>query len=184
LIVNRIINGVECEYESDTHIWLIKCTVCKNKFSWQVPNPVVVVGIAAPPSAPVIPQTQIFSTICPNKKSVSNQLEDCKTHWRIAVDPAHELDSNGITGIQISPEPDTDVFWTEFARKKVSDSLDLLDKRSEYMITTIAALVAVNFGVLLAFDVKIQCIRIYDKNSTPKYFWLSLRDSLQILILL
>jgi hypothetical protein len=160
LIVNRTINGVECQYESDTHLWLIKCTVCNNKFSWQVPKPVVVVSIAAPPAAPIMPQTQIFSAICPNKKSVANQLEDCKTHWRIVVDPAHELDSNGITGIQISPEPDTDVFWTEFARKKVSDSLDLLDKRSEYMITTIAALVAVNFGVLLAFDVKFTVFQL------------------------
>lgn len=160
MIVNRTINGVECQYESDTHLWLIKCTICNNKFSWQVPKPVVVVSIAAPPAAPVVPQTQIFSTICPNKKSVSNGLEDCKTHWRIAVDPLHELDSNGIIGIQISPEPGTDSFWTEFARKKVSDSLDLLDRRSEYMITTIAALVAVNFGVLLAFDVKFTAFQL------------------------
>ena len=52
----------------------------------------------------------------------------------------------------ISPHPESDTSWMEWGRKMLSGTLELLDKRSESMLTLIGALIAVQFGVILAFD--------------------------------
>jgi len=50
---------------------------------------------------------------------------------------------------KISPQPDTDRFWNNFGKETINESLRLLDKRSQFMITTCAALIVGDAGFLI-----------------------------------
>jgi len=106
------------------------------------------------PGASTQPQPQIWSaTTCPNRVPITN--DDCKTVWRIQYDRTTP-GQNQISHIRNSGTPEMDRLWVEFGMKKITDSLDSLDKRAEYMITTIGGLVAVTFGVIFAFNLPVK----------------------------
>jgi hypothetical protein len=68
--------------------------------------------------------------------------------------------------IKISPNPEVNNFWKDQGQKIIGSSLDVLDERAKFMITTCASLIIIDFGLLLAF--KIQSIPI---NVTPQLFF-------------
>lgn len=157
------ISDVDCEFTPPTTLgesgtWLITCSICKNKIGWRYPKPVVVARLLPNKlnlqyHKPAAPAEEVLSLTCPYKRSSGSEQLDCGTQWSITYDPSNKGRINEISDIKISPTSDSDRFWTDYAKKMVGDNLDLLDKRSEYMITTIAALIATNFAVLFAFDV-------------------------------
>lgn len=168
--MTRITKGdVNCEFtqpmtRGDSGTWMITCSICHNKIGWRHPEPVSVVRLAPfdmrlkyaqrEAAAAAAIAIEELSITCPNKRPSGSELIDCGTQWSITYDPAMKGTQNEIVDIKISPTTDIDRFWTDYGKKTIGDNLDLLDKRSEYMITTIAALIATNFAVLVAFDVK------------------------------
>jgi hypothetical protein len=146
-IIQKVIDGIRCFYDVGAGEWHIECTTCDNYYTWKPAPPVPVIGVRA-----TQPQTW-SATTCPNKLPSSN--DDCRTVWRIQYDRVNP-GQNQISHIRKSGTPEMDRLWFEYGMKKITDSLDSLDKRAEYMITTIAGLVAVTFGVILAFDLVVK----------------------------
>ena len=147
-------------YEEREEGWYIRCSVCDQEFFFGRPKPIGVVGLAEltssertqtygelkPEERAKIPRT--YSIKCTNMRKivVDGKSADvpCGTQWLITIDP-RELggyDQDAITDMTISPHPESDTSWMEWGRKMLSGTLELLDKRSESMLTLIAALIA------------------------------------------
>ncbi len=56
--------------------------------------------------------------------------------------------------VEVSPTPEEDIFWMQFGKDSVKDTIEVLDERAKYMITTCASLIVIHFGLLLAFKVQ------------------------------
>jgi hypothetical protein len=63
-----------------------------------------------------------------------------------------------------SPE-ETNKFWKSYGTEFVKGSIQSLDDRAKFMITTCASLVTVNFGLILAFSIQSTVI-----NVSPQFF--------------
>jgi hypothetical protein len=173
-------------------LWKIVCSVCKKEFLWKYPKPVIATGITnlskeelkrigftdSEAEKAVSDETYMnelllergspiaFSYRCPNRLGEDQQAPECGTMWQIVTDPEKIAagSEDGIRSIRMSPTPESDRFWTEMALKRVDQTLDSLDKRAEFMLTTIAALIAINFGILHAFD-----IPFFSVNVAPQF---------------
>jgi hypothetical protein len=122
-----------------------------------------------------LPVTKSFLQRCPNRLGEGQGAPECGTMWQIETDPLMRIrwqeETNPetktqyaqdvIKNIRMSPYPETDRFWMQMAWKRVEQTLDSLDKRAEFMLTTIAALIAVDYGLLLAFDIPVLSINIF-----------------------
>ena len=108
----------------------------------------------------------VFSQRCPNRIGDERESPECGAVWQIETNPEKIKNDckNAVKGIRMSPTPESDLFWTEMAWKRVDQTLDSLDKRAEYMLTTIGGLIAVNFGLLIAFD-----IPFFSANVAPQF---------------
>ena len=67
--------------------------------------------------------------------------------------------------VEVSSSSEEDMFWVRFGKTLVSQSIDILDERAKFMITTAASLLAVDFAVLV-FASKIGTI-----NVSPQFFF-------------
>lgn len=61
--------------------------------------------------------------------------------------------------VELAPNPEEDKFWISFAQSLISNTLDVLDTRAQFMITTAASLLVVDFAALLVTS-KIAPLRI------------------------
>lgn len=59
-----------------------------------------------------------------------------------------ELDANGNPTVSEAQRPESDKFWKEFGKNTLNESLKRLDDRSTFMITTCAALIVLNLGLV------------------------------------
>jgi hypothetical protein len=88
------------------------------------------------------------------------------------------LEKNKVTGFSRSSNPESDIFWVGIGRDLIKGTLDSLDKRAEYMITTITALMAVSFGILIGFQLPNLTFKIAPQfllAISTLFFFLSLR---------
>ena len=51
--------------------------------------------------------------------------------------------------VEISPTPEEDEFWKSFGQSLISGTISVLDSRAQFMITTSATLLTVDFAILL-----------------------------------
>jgi hypothetical protein len=63
-----------------------------------------------------------------------------------------------------SPE-EINKFWMSYGAEFVKGSIQTLDERAKFMITTCASLIAVNFGLVLAFSAQSSLIKV-----SPQFF--------------
>ena len=54
-----------------------------------------------------------------------------------------------VAKVEVSPTPEEDEFWLSFGRSLISNSIDVLDNRAQFMVTTSAALTTVDFAILV-----------------------------------
>jgi hypothetical protein len=80
---------------------------------------------------------------------IPEKQADCNSIYSVKYD--HSLDE--IKSVEPVGAPDYHLFWINIGKEMLKGNLEFIDKRAEYMLTTIAALIAIDFGVLLAFDV-------------------------------
>ena len=147
-------------------IYEIKCTVCKKPFSWEPPNPVEISSIMAKLNRAALPPPVTFSKTCPNRIDPPGVSPyDCLTQWSIEYD----LNNNQITRVRSSSSPTTDKIWIEFAIKRAVEGLDRLDKRAEFFLTTIATLIAIKFGLFVAFTTSLTTTNPLNPNIYPQF---------------
>ena len=51
--------------------------------------------------------------------------------------------------VEVSPTPEEDEFWLSFGKSLISNSIDVLDNRAQFMVTTSASLIAIDFAILV-----------------------------------
>lgn len=57
-------------------------------------------------------------------------------------------------------------FWKDYLNETINKTVEGLDDRAKYMITTCAGLIVVNFGLLLVIDVQKTIVSV-----TPQFFF-------------
>jgi hypothetical protein len=136
---------------SSAPIFVLTCSVCNQDFRFQVQNPA--------PIHRLVPQEragqrriaeqgiEYYTETCHNWRAKIEQR--CETAYTIKYN--HNTDK--VEEFYQSPTPELDNLWVGIGRDLIKNSLDLLDKRAEYMITTITALIVIDFGLLLGFQV-------------------------------
>lgn len=67
--------------------------------------------------------------------------------------------------VEKSSNPEEDDFWVSFGKSLISDTIGVLDGRAQFMITTAASLLVVDFAALL-FTSKIALAKI-----SPQFFF-------------
>ena len=80
----------------------------------------------------------------------------CKTVYQII----YNHDTKSIKEFYKSGNADQDTFWIDIGRELIKGNLDSLDKRAEYMITTITALIVIDFGILVGFQVPALTLKV------------------------
>jgi hypothetical protein len=70
--------------------------------------------------------------------------------------------------MKISPNPEFNNFWKEYGKKILEDNISGVDERAKFMITTCAALIVVNFG-LITFTSTPQVITL---KVSPQFFFI------------
>ena len=68
--------------------------------------------------------------------------------------------------VEISERPQEDKFWIDFGENIIKDTIQTLDERAKYIITTCASLIVIHFGLLLAFKVQGLSFKV-----TPEFFF-------------
>src|SRR5688572_23410248 len=58
-------------------------------------------------------------------------------------------------------------FWLDYGLRTITDSLQTLDERAKYLITTCASLVVIHFGILIGFGISDISFKI-----TPEAFFI------------
>jgi len=67
--------------------------------------------------------------------------------------------------IRVSANPELNKFWKDYGQRILGNTIESLDERAKYMITTCAGLIVINFGILIAFSSSIQV------KVTPQFFF-------------
>ena len=57
--------------------------------------------------------------------------------------------SSGMPKVEISSRPEEDEFWLSFGKSLISNTIDTLDNRAQFMITTSASLLTADFAILV-----------------------------------
>jgi hypothetical protein len=63
-----------------------------------------------------------------------------------------DVDDNGVIKGKISSNVEEDEFWLKHGKKIMSKQFEGFDETAKFMITTCAGLIAVDFGLLIAFS--------------------------------
>jgi hypothetical protein len=87
-------------------------------------------------------------------------LKDDNTACNASYDIEYDIQSNQVTDVKLSPMAWRDGMLIEMGRKWMENTISVLDKRAEYMVTTIVGLIAVNFGIIIAFDITNIAIKL------------------------
>jgi len=69
--------------------------------------------------------------------------------------------------VEVSPTPEEDEFWLSFGQSLISNTIDVLDNRAQFMVTTSASLLAVDFAILLIAS-KVALLTV-----SPQFFFAS-----------
>jgi hypothetical protein len=150
--------------------WAIPCSVCGNRFIFKFEDPVIISRLRDR-SQKVGNNSSSYFAICNNLKS-DNSL--CNTVYTIQYD----LINYKVTGFAKSANPESDTLWIEMGRNLIKGTLETLDKRAEYMITTITALIAISFGILVGFQLPNLTVKVAPQillAISSIFFFLSLR---------
>ena len=129
-------------HESIPNAWWIPCSVCTKSFVFDLKEHTEF--YKAVPAG-----VRHYVETCRNKNP-NNENKPCETVYIIE----YNHDDRKIKTFYKSPNPNHDLFWLEIGRDLVKGSIETLDKRAEYMITTITALIVIDFGILVAFQVQ------------------------------
>jgi len=78
---------------------------------------------------------------------------------------SEEASDSKVPKVEVSSSPEEDKFWIKFGSKLVSKSINVLDDRAKFMITTAASLLAIDFAVLV-FKSRATAI-----NVSPQFFF-------------
>ncbi|MFY9565940.1 MAG: hypothetical protein WAQ29_06295 [Nitrososphaeraceae archaeon] len=54
--------------------------------------------------------------------------------------------------VKISKTAESDLFWIEYGRKTLTETIEVMDERAKFMVTTCSSLIIIDFGLLLAFN--------------------------------
>jgi hypothetical protein len=155
---------------SDLTSWEIPCSVCGSRFIFKFEDPIIISRLRGGPHNANSNRSSYFA-ICNNLKR-DNTL--CNTVYTIQYD----LVTNKVTGFTKSANPESDTFWIDIGRDLVKGTLETLDKRADYMITTITALIAISFGILVGFQLPNLTIKVAPQillAISSIFFFLSLR---------
>lgn len=57
--------------------------------------------------------------------------------------------SSSVVKVEVSSTPEEDEFWLTFGQSLISGTINVLDSRAQFMITTSASLLTVDFAILL-----------------------------------
>jgi hypothetical protein len=150
--------------------WAIPCSVCSNRFIFKFEDPVIISRLRSS-SRKAGNNSSSYFAICNNLKR-DNTL--CNTVYTIQYD----LINNKVTGFSKSANPESDTLWIDMGRGLIKETLETLDKRAEYMITTITALIAISFGILVGFQLPNLTFKIAPQillAISSIFFFLSLR---------
>ena len=71
--------------------------------------------------------------------------------------------------VRISSNPEFNNFWKEYGKKILEDNIQGVDERAKFMITTCAALIVVNFG-LITFTTAPEVIVL---KISPQFFFIA-----------
>jgi hypothetical protein len=137
-------------FDNATKTVLINCQICGNDIYW-VPTPPIVVtpGIMASGTST---NTRHLVT-CPFLRAKN---VPCFTDYAIIYN--HTTDQ--LVDVQLSPKNVSNSILVDMAKKWYENTLGVFDKRAEYLITTIAGLMAINFGIIFAFNISDFLIRL------------------------
>lgn len=75
------------------------------------------------------------------------------------------IDNDVVVGKKPDSPEETNKFWKSYGTEFVKGSIQSLDDRAKFMITTCASLITVNFGLLLAFPAQSTIIKV-----SPQFF--------------
>lgn len=70
--------------------------------------------------------------------------------------------------VKISSNPEANHFWKEYGKKIIGDGIQGIDERAKFMITTCAALIVVNLG-LITFSTQQQNVLV---KVSPQFFFI------------
>lgn len=137
------------QYTHSTNSLRITCQVCNNIIPWKPSPPIV----SVPSMAIRVRNIRTLSLTCPF-------LKNDNTPCRASYDIKYDTQSNQVISVNLSPMAWRDGILIEMGRKWMENTISVLDKRAEYMVTTIVGLIAVNFGIIVAFDISNIAIKL------------------------
>lgn len=163
-------------------LWWIKCSICGKDFPFKLQGsedifkmvPVEQQAEQARQNTKSSTDTKLLTGIKSHYARCENEKEDgspCKTVY--TIDYNHDNDS--ILHAYKSGNSDYDTFWIDMGRDLIKGNLENLDKRAEYMITTITALIVIDFGILVGFQVPALTLKVAPQIlfaiSIMLFFW-------------
>jgi hypothetical protein len=148
-------NSTWANYDKVNHILTITCQICGNNFDWDPTSPVTVTPSYT--SASALPDTTHLVT-CPYMRAKD---VPCLTDYSIIYNHS----SKKVVMVSLAPKKLSDHVMMDMAKKWTENTLGVFDKRAEYLITTIAGLMAINFGIIIAFDITNLLVRL-----VPNFF--------------
>lgn len=132
-------------YNSATGILDITCQVCANHIFWKTIDPVSVTPSLFNERAAIPANIDSHSVICPFMKDSA----PCQTGYEIIYNNT----THNVDGVSLSPNTWYDRMLMDMAKRWQENTIAVLDKRAEYLITTIVGLIAVNFGIIYVFNI-------------------------------
>lgn len=176
---------VDNEFRRDPNkndLWWITCSICDNEFPFELQDSVDIYKMLSADKQVEQAQRRIKSStdiksltgIKSHYARCENEKQDgspCKTVYTIDYDH----DNDEITRYYKSGNSDYDTFWIDIGRDLIKGNLENLDKRAEYMITTITALIVIDFGILVGFQVPALTLKVAPQIlfaiSIMLFFW-------------
>ncbi|MGB8935811.1 MAG: hypothetical protein WCC17_11970 [Candidatus Nitrosopolaris sp.] len=91
---------------------------------------------------------------------------NCNTsfHNTVESDKMHPLHTE-YQSIDVRPASETERMWIDYGKRFVTTSIEGFQDRSKFMITTVAGLMVIQFGLSLAFTIKPLLFKL-----TPQFF--------------
>jgi hypothetical protein len=125
--------------------------------------------------SPGAPQ-QLLTRISPNVDIVRKKLKSQEDREGVvdSLPEAHNeeraprqepVDDEVVLGKKPDSPEETNKFWKSYGTEFVKGSIQSLDDRAKFMITTCASLITVNFGLMLAFSAQSTLIKV-----SPQFF--------------
>ncbi|HEU5120435.1 MAG TPA: hypothetical protein VFT71_05565, partial [Candidatus Nitrosocosmicus sp.] len=131
-------------YNPATRILTITCQLCNNRILWNPVDPATVILSITASVGDGGSAIKYHSIICPFLHNNS----PCQTVYEIKYN--HSTDN--VLDVNITPQGWYERMLMDMAKRWQENTIPTLDKRAEYMITTIVGLIAVNFGIIYVFN--------------------------------